>query len=73
VGAPVYAGVAPVALKVGANIPAVDAGGGPSGALAGFLMHDHVSSRRGNGVSVVIKGAIQAGPCRTFRVQTRCS
>jgi len=34
VGVPIDAGVASVAFKVGANIPAVDSGGGPSGALA---------------------------------------
>jgi len=73
VGAPVDAGVAPVALKVGANIPAVDSGGGPCGALAGLLMHDNVSAKRGNGVSVIIIRAIQAGPCREFGVQSRSS
>jgi len=68
VGAPVDARVAPVAFKVGANIPAVDSGGGPSGALAGLLMHDHMGANRGNGVIVVIKWAIQAGPCQKVRV-----
>ena len=36
--------VAAVALKVRANIPAVNAGWGPSASLAGFLVEDHMSS-----------------------------
>jgi len=73
VGSPIDAGVAAVALKVGTNILAIDAGGGPRGALAGLLVHDDMCSKRGNGVSVVIKGAIQAGPCGMFGVETRGS
>jgi len=73
VGAPIDAGVATVALKVGTNIPAINARGGPMGALAGLLVHDHMCSKRGNGASVVIIGTIQAGPCRMFGVKTRGS
>jgi len=70
VGPPIDAGVAAVALKVGTNIPAIDAKGGPGGALAGLLAHDDMGSKRGKGVSVVIIGTIQAGPCGIFWVET---
>jgi len=73
VGPPIDAGVAAVALKDGTNIPAINAGGGPSGVLAGLLVHDDMCSKRGNGVSVVIIGTIQAGPCGMFGVETRGS
>jgi len=73
VGPPIDAGVATVALKVGTNIPAIDAGGGPSGTLAGLLVHDYMCSKRSNGVSVIIIGTIQAGPCGMFGVETRGS
>jgi len=73
VGPPIDACVAAVALKVGTNMPAIDAGGGPSGALAELLVHDDMGSKRGNGVSIVIIGTIQAGPCGMFGVETQGS
>jgi len=73
VGSPIDAGVALVALKVGTNVPAIDSGWGPSGALAGLLVDDHMCAKRDNGVSVVIIGTIQAGPCGMFGVETRGS
>jgi len=73
VGPPIDAGVALVALKVMTNIPAIDSGRGPSGALAGLLMHHHMCSKRGNGVSIVIIGSIQAGPCGMFGVEAQGS
>jgi len=73
VGPPIDAGLASVALKVGTNIPVIDAGGGPSGVLAELLVYDYMCFKRGNGVSVVIIGTIQAGPCRMFGVETRGS
>jgi len=73
VGPPIDAGVAMVALKVGTNTPAINAGGGPGGVLAGLLVHDYMCSKRGNGVNVVIIGTIQAGPCGMFGVEARGS
>jgi len=73
VGPPIDAGVAAAALKIGTNTPAIDAGGGPSGVLAGLLVHDDMCSKRGKGVSVAITGTIQAGPCGMFGVETRGS
>jgi len=70
VGLPIDAGVALVALKVVTNTPAIDTGWGPSGTLAGLLVHDDMCSKRGNGVSVVIIGTIQAGPRGMFGVET---
>jgi len=73
VGPPIDAGVASVVLKVGTNVPSIDSGWGPSGTLAGLLVHHYMCSERGNEVSVVIIGAIQAGPCGMFGVETRGS
>jgi len=73
VGAPIDTGVASVAFKVGANMPAIDSGWSPSGSLVGLLVHDHMGAKRGNGVSVVIIGTIEAGPCGMFGVETRGS
>jgi len=70
VGPPIDAGVALVVLKVGTNAPAIDSGWGPSGALAGLLVHGYMCSKRGNAVSVVITGTIQAGPHAMFGVET---
>jgi len=69
VGPPIDAGVALVALKVGT----IDSGWGPSGTLAGLLVHHYMCSKRGNGVSIVSIGTIQAGPCGMFGVETRGS
>jgi hypothetical protein len=72
-GPPTDAGVAAIALKVRTNIPAIDARGCPSEALARLLVHDDMGSKRGNGVSVVIKRTMQAGPGGMLGVETRGS
>jgi len=73
VGAPIDTGIASVALKVGANIPVINSGWSPSGALVGLLVHDHIGAKRGNGASIVIIGTIEAGPCGMLGVGTRGS
>jgi len=73
VGAPLGAGATVVAFKVGASMPAVNANWSPSGALAGFLVHDYVCAKGGNGVSIVIIGTIQTGRCGMLGFETRGS
>jgi len=72
-GAPSHTGVAAVAFQVRANIPAVDAGGRPGAALAGFLVDDHMSSKRGKRMFVVVIRAMKLGPGRQFRVEPGCA
>ena len=71
VGAPCHTGVATVALQVRANIPAVNAGGRPGAALAGFLVDDNVGAKRGKRVFVVVVGAMKLGPGREVGVEPR--
>jgi len=73
VGATIDAGVAVVAFKVGANIPAVNASWSPSGALARLLVHDYVCAKGGNGGSIIIIGTIETGPCGMLGVETQGS
>ena len=69
VGAPSDAGVATVALKVRAHIPAVNAGGRPGAALVGLLVNDNVGARGGNGMGVVVIVAVELGPGRKLGVE----
>jgi hypothetical protein len=61
--------VASVMFRGGADVPAVDAMRAHVGTLGGCdEVHDYTSSRRGEGTSVEIESAVEAGIGREARL-----
>ena len=65
--------VAAVGVKVGTDIPAIKAVGGPALAIGGLLMGDDVGAWGSNGIGVEIIQAVDLGPGGEVGVDSACS
>jgi hypothetical protein len=70
-GGPNVGTIALVAVKGGADVPAVDAMSGPGGALMRLFMDDNVDTRWSNGGTIEIKVAVDLGPGGEIGIDAR--